>query len=119
MTAEEEKLFGLEKLNVPRSSLPAITHVDYSARVQTVDREDHPLYYKLLQKFDQKYSCPVIINTSFNVRGEPVVCTPEHAYKCFMRTNMDYLIVGNYLIEKKDQKPLEKDTNWLKEYELD
>ncbi len=119
MTAEEEKLFGLEKLNVPRSSLPAITHVDYSARVQTVDSEDHPLYYKLLQKFDQKYACPVIINTSFNVRGEPVVCTPEHAYKCFMRTNMDYLIVGNYLIDKTGQKPLEKDTNWHQEYELD
>ena len=119
MTAEEEKLFGLEKLNVPRSTLPAITHVDYSARVQTVDKEDQPLYYKLLQKFDQKYACPVMINTSFNVRGEPVVCTPEHAYKCFMRTHMDYLILGNYLLEKKEQKPLNKDVNWLKEYELD
>ncbi|HLD49605.1 MAG TPA: carbamoyltransferase [bacterium] len=119
MTAEQEKLFGLEKLNVPRSTLPAITHVDYSARVQTVDQEDHPLYYRLLQKFDQKYACPVIINTSFNVRGEPVVCTPEHAYKCFMRTNMDYLIVGNYLLEKTSQKPLDKDTNWQKQYELD
>jgi carbamoyltransferase len=119
MTAEEEKLFGLEKLLTIRSSIPAVTHVDYSARVQTVTEEDHPLYYRMIKEFERKYGCPVIINTSFNVRGEPIVCTPEHAYACFMRTNMDYLIVGNFLIEKKEQKPLDKDMNWLKEFELD
>lgn len=119
MTAEEQKLFGLQKLLTIRSTIPAVTHVDYSARVQTVTEEDHPLYYRMIKKFDEKYGCPVIINTSFNVRGEPIVGTPEHAYLCFMRTNMDYLIVGNFLLEKKDQKPLDKDIDWLKEFELD
>lgn len=119
MTAEEEKLFGLEKLLKLRSTIPAVTHVDYSARVQTVTEDYNPVYYRTIRKFDEKYGCPVIINTSFNVRGEPIVCTPEHAYICFMRTNMDYLIVGNFLLEKKDQKPLDKDINWLKEFELD
>ncbi|MBN1384723.1 MAG: carbamoyltransferase [Elusimicrobia bacterium] len=116
---DEEKLFGLKKLQVVRSDIPAVTHVDYSARVQTVNEEDNPLYYRMIRKFDEKYGCPVIINTSFNVRGEPIVCTPEDAYLCFMRTNMDYLIMGNYLLEKKGQKPLEKDIDWLKEFELD
>ena len=101
------------------SSIPAVTHVDYSARIQTVDKEDNPLFYRTIAKFDEKYGCPVIINTSFNVRGEPIVCTPEDAYLCFMRTNMDYLIMGNYLLEKKEQKPLDKDIDWLKKYELD
>ena len=119
MSDEEQKLFGIDKLNVVRSSIPAVTHVDYSARIQTVDMEDNPLYYKMIAKFDEKYGCPVIINTSFNVRGEPIVCTPDDAYLCFMRTNMDYLIMGNYLIEKKEQKPLDKDIDWLKKYELD
>jgi len=119
MTEEEEKLSGLKKLNVIRSSVPAITHVDYSARIQTVNKEDNPLYYKMISKFHEKYDCPVIINTSFNVRGEPIVCTPEDAYVCFMRTNMDYLIMGSYLIEKKEQKYFEKDTDWLKDFELD
>jgi carbamoyltransferase len=119
MTAEEQKLFGLQKLLTIRSTIPAVTHVDYSARVQTVTEEDHPLYYRMIKKFEEKYGCPVIINTSFNVRGEPIVGTPEHAYLCFMRTNMDYLIVGNFLLEKKDQKPLDKDIDWLKEFELD
>ena len=77
------------------------------------------MFYDVLARFDKKYGCPVVINTSFNVRGEPIVCTPEDAYKCFMRTNMDYLIMGNFLIEKKEQKPLDKDIDWLKEYELD
>ena len=108
MSSEEQKRFGLDKLHVVRSSIPAITHVDYSARVQTVDRDSNPLYYRLIKKFDEKYGCPVIINTSFNVRGEPIVCTPEDAYRCFMRTNMDYLIMGNFLLEKKEQKPLDK-----------
>lgn len=114
-----QNLFGLDKLHIVRSSIPAVTHVDYSARIQTVNREDNPLYHKLIAKFNEKYACPVIINTSFNVRGEPIVCTPEDAYVCFMHTNMDYLIMNNFLIEKKEQKPLDKDINWLKEFELD
>lgn len=119
MSDEEQRLFGIDKLNVSRSSIPAVTHIDYSARIQTVDKDSNPLYYRTIKKFDEKYGCPVIINTSFNVRGEPIVCTPEDAYLCFMRTNMDYLIMGNYLIEKKEQKPLDKDIDWLKKYELD
>jgi carbamoyltransferase len=119
MSAEEEQLFGTQKLNVVRSSVPAITHIDYSARIQTVNGDDNPLYYKMIAKLDEKYGCPVIINTSFNVRGEPIVCTPEDAYLCFMRTNMDYLIMGNCLLDKKEQKALEQDIDWRKEFELD
>ncbi len=119
MTDEEKSLFGLEKLYVVRSDLPAVTHVDYSARIQTVDRETNPLYHKLIEKLDEKHGCPVIINTSFNVRGEPIVCTPADAYLCFMRTNMDYLVLGNCLLDKKEQRPLENDTNWQKEFEPD
>jgi len=119
MSGEEQKRFGLDKLRVVRSSIPAVTHVDYSARIQTVSEDDNPLYYRMIKKFDEKYGCPVIINTSFNVRGEPIVCTPEDAYRCFMRTNMDYLLMGNFLLEKKEQKPLDKDIDWLREFELD
>jgi len=119
MSDGEKKLFGLDKLNVVRSSIPAVTHVDYSARIQSVNENTNFLYYKMIKKFNEKYGCPIVINTSFNVRGEPIVCTPEDAYLCFMRTNMDYLIIGNYLIEKKEQKPLDKDINWLKEFEVD
>jgi carbamoyltransferase len=119
MTEEQHKLFGLQKLNIVRSTIPAVTHVDYSARVQTVNKETNPLYHAMIRKFHEKYGCPVIINTSFNVRGEPIVCTPQDAYLCFMRTNMDYLIMGNYLLEKKEQKPLDKDIDWLREFELD
>jgi carbamoyltransferase len=119
MTTEEQDLFGLDKLHVARSSIPAITHVDYSARIQTVDGEYNRRYYDMIKRFDEKYGCPVIINTSFNVRGEPIVCIPEDAYLCFMRTNMDYLIMENYLLDKKDQKALEKDIDWQKEFELD
>ena len=115
----EDRAFGFAKLNVVRSEIPAVTHVDYSARIQTVCRETNPIYYDMIKKLDEKYNCPVIINTSFNVRGEPIVATPEHAYLCFMRTNMDYLIMGNFLLEKKVQKPLDKDIDWLREYELD
>ncbi len=93
--------------------------MDYSARVQTVEAETHPTFHALLAAFERKHGCPVIINTSFNVRGEPIVCSPEHAYLCFMRTNMDYLVMGNFLLEKTEQKPLDKDINWLKEFELD
>ena len=119
MTDEEQNLFGLDKLHIKRSFVPAITHIDYSARIQTVDNETNPLYHQMISKFNEKYGCPVIINTSFNVRGEPIVCTPEDAYRCFMRTNMDYLIMGNFLLDKKQQKPLEKDTDWMKEFGLD
>lgn len=119
MSEEEQKRFGLDKLHVVRSAIPAVTHIDYSARVQTVSRDDNPLYYQVLKQFDEKYGCPVVINTSFNVRGEPIVCTPEDAYRCFMRTNMDYLIMGNFLLEKTEQKPLDKDIDWLKEFALD
>ncbi len=119
MTAGEEKLFGIEKLNVSRSTIPAVTHVDYSARIQTVDKDANPTYYKMISKFNEKYGCAVIINTSFNVRGEPIVCTLEEAYMCFMRTNMDYLVLENFLLDKTKQKPLEKDVNWQKEFELD
>ena len=119
MTEEEQQLFGLDKLHIRRSTVPAITHIDYSARIQTVDNEINPLYHKMISKFYEKYGCAVIINTSFNVRGEPIVCTPEDAFRCFMRTNMDYLIMGNFLLDKKDQKPLENDIDWQKEFELD
>lgn len=119
MSSDQQQLFGLDKLHVSRSTIPAVTHVDYSARVQTVDGVDHPLYYELLSEFDKRHGCPVLINTSFNVRGEPIVCSPEDAYRCFMRTNMDYLILGPFLLDKTGQKPLEKDTDWKKEFELD
>jgi carbamoyltransferase len=119
MTPQEQAYFGLDKLHVARSVIPAVTHVDYSARVQTVTEETNSLYYGMIKKFDEKYGTPVIINTSFNVRGEPIVCSPEDAYMCFMRTDMDYLIMGNYLLNKEKQKPLSKDINWLKKYEND
>lgn len=119
MTDEQQKLFGLEKLHLERSDIPAITHVDYSARVQTVHQETNPRYHAMIKAFRDKYGCAVIINTSFNVRGEPIVCTPEDAYRCFMRTNMDYLILGNYLLDKTQQKALDNDTDWRQEFELD
>lgn len=119
MTEAEEKLFGLDKLHVSRSSIPAITHVDYSARIQTVDGEYNNPYYRMIKKFDEKTGCPVVINTSFNVRGEPIVCTPEDAFLCFMRTDMDYLLMENILLDKKEQKKLEGDVDWKNEFELD
>jgi len=119
MNSEEKNLFGLQKLLTIRSTIPAVTHVDYSARVQTVTEDYQPMYYRLIKKFEEKSGCPVIINTSFNVRGEPIVGAPEDAYACFMRTNMDYLLLGNFLLEKKKQKPLDRDIDWLREFELD
>jgi len=116
---EEAGLEGLERLKAVRSAIPAVTHVDYSARIQTVNRRDNPLYHGVMAEFDRKYGCPVIINTSFNVRGEPIVCTPEDAYLCFMRTRMDYLLLGNFLVDKKEQKPLEGDVDWTRQFELD
>lgn len=110
---------GFEKLKVKRSSVPAITHVDYSARVQTVKEEDNKVYYDMINSFKKKHGCPLVINTSFNVRGEPIVCTPEDAYRCFMRTNMDYLVLGNYLINKKEQDPSRLKLDEVDEFELD
>ncbi|MFH1865892.1 MAG: carbamoyltransferase C-terminal domain-containing protein, partial [Candidatus Eisenbacteria bacterium] len=119
MTDEETSWFGLKKLNVVRSSIPAVTHVDYSARLQTVAREDNERYYDVIDAFRKKNGCAVIINTSFNVRGEPIVCSPHDAYMCFMRTEMDYLVLGNYLVDKTEQKPLSDDVDWRNEFELD
>jgi carbamoyltransferase len=119
MTAEQERLFGIDKLNVPRSDIPAVTHIDYSARIQTVNKRDNPLYHAMISAFYRKTGCPVVINTSFNVRGEPIVCRPVEAYTCFMRTDMDYLVLGNFLMAKTQQKKLENDINWQKEFELD
>lgn len=119
MSEEQKSLFGIEKLNVPRSDVPAITHVDYSARVQTVSRERSPDYFDLISKFEEHTGCPLVVNTSFNVRGEPIVCTPEDAYVCFMRTDMDYLVVGPYLLEKSEQPELVEEGDWRDEFELD
>lgn len=119
LTEEEKRAEGFDKLKVVRSDVPAITHVDNSARVQTVAREDHPLYYDMIQAFYERTGCPVIINTSFNVRGEPIVCTPEHAYVCFMRTRMDYLCMGSFLLDKEAQQAWEERDDWRKQYELD
>ncbi|MFN5514020.1 MAG: carbamoyltransferase [Cyanobacteriota bacterium] len=118
-TAEEDQLFGIEKLKIPRSDLPAITHVDYSARLQTVHRETNPRYYQLLQAFQRRTDCGVLVNTSFNVRGEPIVCTPSDAYRCFQRTEMDVLVVENCLLLKPDQPVWEDDRRWQEEFELD
>jgi carbamoyltransferase len=119
MTDEEQQLFGIEKLNVPRSEIPAVTHVDYSARVQTVRREESPLYHQLIAEFDKLTGCPVVVNTSFNVRGEPIVCTPQDAYRCFMRTGIDSLAIEDFLLDKADQPAVEDDGSWQKEFQLD
>lgn len=119
MTQDQQQLFGIDKLHIKRSELPAITHVDYSARVQTVHEQTNPRYYRLLKAFDQRTGCGVLVNTSFNVRGEPVVCSPKDAYRCFMRTEMDYLVVENFLLAKGDQPKWEKDDSWKSEFELD
>ncbi len=119
MSDEQKSYFGLEKLNVVRSEIPAITHVDYSARIQSVNAKTNPRYHELITRFNKKYGCPVIVNTSFNVRGEPIVCTPRDAYLCFMRTEMDYLIMGNYLLDKTEQQSLRSDSAWREEFPLD
>ena len=119
MTDEQEKLFGIDKLNIPRSQLPAITHVDYSARIQTVHRDTNPRYHALLTQFEARTGCPVLVNTSFNVRGEPIVCTPEDAYRCFMRTELDFLVLENCLLAKADQPKVDKDDSWKQEFALD
>ncbi|MCL7486553.1 MAG: carbamoyltransferase [Desulfobulbaceae bacterium] len=112
-------LFGLDKLRIPRSRIPAVTHVDYSARLQTIHRQTNPRFYRLADEFDKITGCPVLINTSFNVRGEPIVCTPEDAYRCFMRTEMDYLVMENILLAKNDQPKIERDDSWQREFALD
>jgi carbamoyltransferase len=103
----------------PVKAIPAVTHVDGSARLQTVSRAQNALYYDLIKKFEEKTGCAVIINTSFNVRGEPIVCTPHDAYLCFMRTEMDYLVVGSFILDKKQMQPLREDINWRDVYQLD
>ena len=119
MTEDQCQLFGIDKLNIPRSQIPAVTHVDYSARVQTVHEETNPRYHRLLKEFDALTGCAVVVNTSFNVRGEPIVCTPEDAYRCFMRTEMDYLVLEDYLLAKTEQPAWQDDTSWQDEFELD
>jgi carbamoyltransferase len=119
LTDAEQALFGIDRLNVARSTIPAVTHVDYSARIQTVRRPDHPTYYDLIAEFDRLTGCPVLVNTSFNVRGEPIVCTPEDAYRCFMRTGIDTLVLENFILDKADQPAAADDGRWQKEFQLD
>ena len=118
MTDDEKKLFGIDKLNVPRSTIPAITHVDYSARIQTVHSDTNPMYHSVISKFKQKTGCPIVVNTSFNVRGEPIVCTPLDAFKCFMGTELDVLAIGNFLLIKDEQDKNLKE-NYKDRYDLD
>ncbi|MBV8361650.1 MAG: carbamoyltransferase [Deltaproteobacteria bacterium] len=119
LTIEQEQLFGIDKLKVPRSTIPAVTHVDYSARVQTVHRETNPRFYQLLRCFEALTGCGVMVNTSFNVRGEPIVCTPEEAYRCFMRTGIDYLVLENFLLDKRKQPAPSGDDSWRREIDPD
>jgi len=119
MTDEQSGLFGIDKLNVPRSNIPAVTHVDYSARIQTVDGKHNRRYYRLIKRFYENTGCPVIVNTSFNVRGEPIVCTPEDAYRCFMRTEMDTLVLEEIVLSKKEQPEWKEKKDWREEFELD
>lgn len=119
MSEDECRLFGIEKLNVPRSAIPAVTHVDYSARIQSVHKQTNPLYHALISAFRERTGCGVIVNTSFNVRGEPIVRSPGEAYTCFMRTEMDYLVLGRFLLEKSAQPPWQEDGDWRQEFELD
>lgn len=119
MTQQQQHLFGIDKLNVPRSQIPAVTHVDYSARIQTVHKETNPRYHNLIRHFEARTGCGVVVNTSFNVRGEPIVCTPEDAYRCFMRTEMDYLVLENFLLAKTEQVVEQQDESWKMEFELD
>ena len=118
MTKKEQELFGIDKLNVPRSSVPAITHVDYSARIQTVHKDTNPRYHALISQFKENTGCPLVVNTSFNVRGEPIICSPTDAFKCFMGTEMDLLAVGNYILYKDMQDETLKE-NYQERYELD
>ena len=118
MSPDEEVLFGIDKLNILRSSIPSVTHVDYSARVQTVHKQTNTRYYELIKQFKQLTGCPVIVNTSFNIRGEPIVCTPTDAFRCFMSTELDILVVGNAYLEKPMQSSLLK-IDYKAGYDLD
>jgi carbamoyltransferase len=117
--SKNANLWGIDLLNQPRSDIPAVTHIDYSARIQTVHEDTNPKYHALIKEFEKRTGCGVIVNTSFNVRGEPIVMSPQDAYRCFMRTEMDFLVLGNFLLDKKEQKPLAEDKDWRKEFELD
>jgi carbamoyltransferase len=119
LTAAQHKLWGIDKLNVPRSDIPAVTHIDYSARIQTVSRDTNPRYYELLKTFERLTGCGLLVNTSFNVRGEPIVCTPADAYRCFMRTHIDYLVVGDFLLDKSTQPVHMESDEWQHEFQLD
>jgi carbamoyltransferase len=119
MTDEQEGLWGIERLNVPRSDVPAITHVDYSARVQTVTKETNPDYYGVIHEFERLTGCPLVVNTSFNVRGEPIVCSPTDAYRCFTRTHIDFLVVGPFLFDKTQQPEWQEEGDWRNEFQLD
>ncbi len=119
MTDDQNRLFGIEKLNIPRSDIPAITHVDYSARIQTVSQDVSPDYYGVIKAFEAESGCPVVVNTSFNVRGEPIVCTPKDAYTCFMRTEMDYLVLGSFVLDKTTQPEWKEEGDWRSEFQLD
>jgi len=119
MTPEQRQLWGIDQLNVARSDMPAVTHIDYSARIQTVDRETSPNYYGLIQEFERLTGCAVLVNTSFNVRGEPIVCTPADAYQCFMRTHIDYLVLGPFLLDKAAQPEWKETSDWRREFQLD
>jgi len=119
MSSREQQLWGIDQLNVVRSDLPAVTHIDYSARIQTVSRETNPDYYDLIREFECLTGCAVVVNTSFNVRGEPIVCSPADAYRCFMRTQIDYLVLGPYLLAKSGQPEWKETANWKQEFQLD
>jgi carbamoyltransferase len=119
LLGDEASLDIHDWVNRPRSDVPAITHVDYSARVQTVSPDTQPRYHALIESFEALTGCPLLINTSFNIRGEPIVCTPEDAYRCFMRTDMDYLILGSFLLAKSDQETWMEVGNWKMEFKLD
>jgi carbamoyltransferase len=114
-----QSLWGIDQLNVVRSDIPAVTHIDYSARIQTVRRDDNPDYYDLILAFERLTGCAVLVNTSFNVRGEPIVCSPADAYRCFMRTHLDHLVLGRYLLDKTAQPAAQEDEDWRTKFQLD
>ncbi len=118
MSNEEQMLFGIDKLNVVRSEIPAVTHIDYSARIQTVHADTNPRFHALLERFKSKTGCPVLVNTSFNVRGEPIVCTPEDSFRCFMGNDIELLVIGNCMLRKQEQNPALK-VDYRDEFELD
>jgi carbamoyltransferase len=119
LTDEQQGLWGIDLLNVPKSDIPAVTHVDYSARIQTVSADTNPDYHALISEFERQTGCGVVVNTSFNVRGEPIVCTPEDAYRCFMRTHIDVLVLGPYVLEKGKQPEWKEQADWRTEFQLD